>query len=271
MGSRLTALALAIATSMAWPGVARAADKAACLKAYESAQQDKNEGKLRSSREALLVCVEPECPDLLRKDCSSWLTEVERSMPTVVVTARSGKSEVTDVRVWVDDALLAQALTGAALELDPGPRAFRIEAPGYVPVERSITIRQGEKNRVINVELAPVEGASETSRGIPLASWVLGGIGVVGLASFSYFGLKGLSGRGDLNDCKGECAQSDVDDVHSDFTRADISLAIGALALGGAVYFYLSAPGSKSEGPAQASLGVSPRRGGAETAIRLRF
>jgi len=270
MGSRLTALALSIAVSTAWSGVARAADKAACLKAYESAQQDKNEGKLRASREELLVCVEPECPDMLRKDCSSWLSEVESSMPTVVVAARSGKTEVTDARVWVDDELLAESLTGAALEVDPGPRTLRIEAPGFAPVKRGITIRQGEKNRVVRVELAPLGGAVE-SRGIPVASWVLGGLGVIGLASFSYFGVKGLSGRSDLNECKGECAQSDVDAVHADFTRADISLAIGALALGGAVYFYLSAPASKGEGPAQAALGVAPRPGGAETAIRLRF
>jgi hypothetical protein len=136
-------------------------------------------------------------------------------------------------------------------------------------VERTFTIRQGEKDREIAVDLAATDTAAEPSARPPLASWVLGGIGVVGLASFTYFGLKGLGGRSDLADCKGECAQSDVDAVHADFTRADVSLAISALAFGGALYFYFSAPGV--EGPERAAVGVVPRRGGAETSLRVAF
>jgi hypothetical protein len=149
---------------------------------------------------------------------------------------------------------------------------FRLEAPGRAPVEQTITIRQGEKNREVVLELAPGASKREPSSQPPVASYVLAGVGVLGLASFSYFGLKGLSGRADLKDCKGSCSQGDVDDVHADFTRADVSLAIGALALGGAAYLYFGT--NEEEGAprtARARLGIAPRASGIETAFQLVF
>lgn len=273
MGPKLPALVLSLATLLAPAGVARAADKAACLRAYESAQHDKNAGKLRAARSKLRVCVEPECPALLRADCATWLGEVERGMPSVVVVAREGGRVLTDVRVSVDDEPLAESLTGAALEVDPGSRDFRLEAPGHAPVERTISLRQGEKNRELVFDLAPPAARRETRARVPVASWVLGGIGAVGLVGFGYFGLAGLSGRGDLEDCKGECSQSDVDAVRADFVRADVSLAISALAFGGAAYFYFTAPRSElAPGAARRlRLGLAPRAGGAATALELTF
>lgn len=271
----IATLALSIATTLSWSPVARAADKAQCLKAYESAQHQKNSGRLRASRSNLLVCVEPECPDLLRADCSAWLAEVERGMPTVVVVARSGAEEIGNARVLVDDELFAESLSGSALEVDPGRRVFRLEAPGREPVEQTVTIRQGEKNREVVFDFTPPGGGrEERSAGPPVASYVLAGVGALALASFSYFGIKGLSGRSDLKDCKGSCAQEDVDSVHADFTRADISLAIGALALGGAAYFYFGADsdeGAPADAVTRPRLGVAPRVGGIETAIQIAF
>jgi len=269
MGPKQKTLALSIAATLAGSPMAQAADKAACLEAYESAQQHKNAGKLRSARAKLLVCVQPECPALLRTDCSAWMGEVERGMPTVVVVARSGDRELTDVQLFVDDEPLAQSLTGTALEVDPGERVFRLEAAGHAPLTRSVSVRQGEKDRRLLLALVPLAGSRGTQRRVPTMSWVLGGVGALGLAGFSYFGLKGLSGRSDLEDCKGECEQGDVDDVRADFTRADVSLAIAALGFGGAAYFYFTAPGEESGHAAR--VGILPRAGGATTAIQLRF
>lgn len=271
MGPRLATLALSIAALVAWSGAARAADKATCLRAYESAQNDKNAGKLRASRKKLLVCVEPECPALLRADCTSWLTEVERGMPTVVVVARTGDAELSDVRVLVDDEVLAESLTGAALEVDPGQRVFRFEAPGHAPAEQTLTIREGEKSRRLSIALEPLGSSRQERAGPPVTSWVLAGVGAVGLVSFSYFGIRGLRGRSDLKACKGECAQDDVDAVRADFTRADVSLAIGALAFGGALYFYLSSRDERAPERPAASLAVVPQPGGAQTRFQLAF
>lgn len=277
MGARLATFLLSIAAAVVWAPAARAADKAGCLRAYEAAQQDKNSGKLRTSRKELLVCVEPECPALLRADCSSWLAEVERGMPTVVVSVSSGGKELSDVRVLVDDEVLATSLTGAALEVDPGQRVFRVEAPGRPPVTQTFTIRQGEKNRRVELELSAEAGAPTQASSPPVISYVLAGVGAVGLLSFSYFGVKGLSGRSDLKACKGECAPDDVDAVRADFTRADVSLAIAALAFGGAAYFYFTersdepregAPASRRPG---ARLGIWPHPNGVRTALEFAF
>lgn len=275
MGPRLGLIALCLATSLAWPAAVRAADKATCLRAYEVAQQEKEAGKLRAARTKLLVCVEPECPALLRTDCTSWLEEVQRDMPTVVLVARSGTEELSDVRVLVDDELVAQSLTGAALELDPGLHELRLEAAGHEPSTQTVSIRQGEKNRAVVVELTRKGSRTEAKRSPPTASYVLAGVGAVALVSFGYFGLKGLSGRSDLNECKGECAQSDIDAVEADFTRADVSLAVSALAFGGALYFHFAAP--REEHPREGrnrgglALGVAPRSGGFQSSLRLAF
>lgn len=277
MWARLAVLALPAALGLTWAPVARAADKATCLRAYESAQTDRNARKLRASRSKLLVCVEPECPELLRKDCSAWLSEVERAIPTVVIVARSGGKELTKVRVLVDDEPLAESLTGASLEVDPGRRIFRVEAHGYVPVERTISIQEGDKDRELEVELELTSkpAKDEQPASIPTATWVLAGVGAVGLLGFTYFGLKGLDGRGELKQCKGECAEEDVDAVRADFTRADVSLAVSALAFGGAAYFYFSSRGDPKKTPAtersSVSLGIAPRRGGAGAALQLAF
>lgn len=267
--------ALSVATVLGWAPATRAADKATCLRAYEAAQNERNAGKLRASRSKLLVCVEPECPELLRADCSTWLSEVERDLPTVVVVVRSEGKELSNVRVLVDDEVLADSLTGAALEVDPGRRVFRLETPGHALVERTITIRRGDKDRAIELELDRPSRKERTTAGPPVASWALAGAGAVGLLSFTYFGLKGLDGRGDLKECKGACAQEDVDAVQADFTRADVSLVLSALCFGGAAYFYFTAGNDEEKAPAEqrpnVSLHIAPRVGGAQTALRLAF
>lgn len=265
-GPALGALALAFVTGLSHS--ARAADKATCLGAYESAQTSKNGGKLRAARGKLLVCIEPECPALLRADCATWLAEVDRAMPTVIVVARSAGKALSDARVSVDDEPLAESLTGTPLEVDPGTRVFRVESPGHAPAQASLTIRSGEKNRVLELELTPRAAPTRSASGPPVASIVLAGVGAVGLVSFSYFGLRGLDRRSELGACKGRCADTDVDAVRADFVAADMSLAISALAFSGAAYLYFA---RSNEQPAPVGLGIAPRRGGVQTAIQLAF
>lgn len=266
--ARLALGALAIAVTTSWASRTIAADKATCLGAYESAQTDRNAGKLRASRSKLLVCGKPECPALLRADCATWLVEVDRALPTVIVVARARGKTLTDARLSVDDEPLAETLIGAALEVDPGPRVFRVESPGHAPAVVTVTIREAEKNRVVELELAPQSDPGPEPARTPVTSYVLAGVGALGLVSFSYFGLRGLDRRSDLAACKGKCAEADVDAVRSDFVAADVSLAIALLSFGGAAYLHFTAPGG---GPAAVGLSIAPRKAGVQAALQLAF
>ncbi|WP_437627850.1 hypothetical protein [Sorangium sp. So ce1151] len=165
-----SALALSLAAALSLAGIdARAQpSKRACAAAYERAQGLRRDGKLIAAREALIACSQPTCPAAAVADCGPWLAEVEKSLPSVVIAARdAGGRERLDVRVFVDGRLLAAALDGKALPVDPGPHTFRYEPAGGPAVEERVLIREGEKNRAITVILgAPPGGAPPSPRPI---------------------------------------------------------------------------------------------------------
>src|SRR5262245_38522981 len=126
-------------------GVARADDNDACVTAYEKSQQLRKEGKLGASREQLNLCVQPRCHDLIKRDCSRWTLELERIMPTVLVTVRDAHGiDIPAVRVLVDGALLQHRLDGKPHEVDPGTHLFRFEHDGSILAEERIVVQEGE-------------------------------------------------------------------------------------------------------------------------------
>src|ERR1700733_12916639 len=67
-------------------------DKSVCTDAYVAAQTLRNAHRLVEAREQLRVCARQECSANMRgqmiADCTSWLTEVESSMPSIVLGAK---------------------------------------------------------------------------------------------------------------------------------------------------------------------------------------
>ncbi|WP_438030710.1 hypothetical protein [Sorangium sp. So ce233] len=163
-----TALALSLGATLALSGTSAhaAPSKRACAAAYERAQGLRRDGRLLEAREALITCSQPTCPAAAVADCGPWLAEVEQSLPSVVIAAKDADGrERLDVRVLVDGRLLAAALDGKALPVDPGPRTFRFEPATGPAVEERVLIREGEKNRAITVTLgAPAAGAPAAPR-----------------------------------------------------------------------------------------------------------
>jgi hypothetical protein len=286
---------LLFAASLA-PGPARADEVAACVKASESAQTLRDEGKYNLAREQLLVCTRDLCPGIVRRDCTQWLSEIDASMPSVVVSAKDGSGrDLVDVRVTVDGQPFAEKLDGKPLMVDPGKHTFRYEAAGAPPSEEDVVVHAGEKNRALNVRLggppqtppgtpAPAPPAPETSptpsgaAGPPVAAYVLGGLGVVALGSFAFFGITGKSDVSDLrSSCSPNCQQRDVDHARTKLIIADISLGVGVVALGVATWMILanrsSPPASVTVGrnAARATLDVAPVLGGASAGLQGSF
>jgi hypothetical protein len=100
--------------------------------------------------------------------------------------------------------------------------------------------------------------------------WALGGVAVVGLAGFVGFGISGRSQQSDLDDCKPNCSQGDVDDMKRTYLFADIALGVAAIAGGAAAYFYFTDQ-KKTETEGGAFVSVRPAPRGASLAAGLSF
>jgi hypothetical protein len=218
----------------------------ACSAAYERAQVERHQGRLRAARASLVACLAPACPATARSDCGKWLGEVEASLPTVVLDARDAGRQLADVRVTIDGAELARRLDGVGQPVDPGTHRFRFEAPGRPPIERQLTVLEGERNRRIVVEWNPVSAArpeQSASRASVVGPLVLGGIGVVALGSFGYFGLTSIDRENDLEESCAPtrtCPAEDLDAVYARRAVADVSLGVGLVAIGVATVWLVS-------------------------------
>jgi hypothetical protein len=255
---------LAVAFLSAWTSTARAADPVeSCAASAEKAQELRDARKLMSARASLLQCAREDCPGPIRKDCARWLTEVEESQPSVVFSAHDAKGgEVVNLRVLLDGRVAVEAFDGKAVAVDPGTHVFRFESPRQTPVEQRILIREGEKNRVLRVDMGggaqagaprpagPDARASESGGDARktdpggtkrIAAYALGGLAVVALGSFAYFGGTGVSDRAHLLDtCRASCAESDLHALQTKYTIADVSLVVTLVAAGLGTYLFLS-------------------------------
>jgi hypothetical protein len=90
---------------------ASAGDNAACLDAASRGQTLRDARKFVEAREQFLVCAASTCPAAVRADCVTWLTEVDKALPSVVITAKDASgADVVDVTVAVDGRPLASKL-----------------------------------------------------------------------------------------------------------------------------------------------------------------
>ena len=152
-------------------------------------------------------------------------------------------------------------------------------------------IRQGEKNRRVVARFGAKDpevplgepatepevtsrdqGPSERKKGPPAAAWIAGGLGVVALGSFAYFGLKGKSKESDLKECAPACPKDDFKDMKRQYLFADISLGVAAVSLGIATYLFVAPRGEKSDARSKTiRFGAAPTPRGLSVALDARF
>lgn len=306
---RATALA-----ALSWSGLAAAQQaepanpsKASCAEAYESAQESRASGQLQETRQRLAFCAQPECPGFVQKDCARWLQEVERELPSVVVSAAGIDTQAaSSISLKVDGQVVAGGLNGHSLSLDPGRHELVLERPGQSPISRTIMAQQGVQNRAIEIQLGNVEvarvtptsdtGASNDEGALLPFAYAAWGVGAVGVGVFAVLGTLGRADEQGLkDDCPrviaeappealdpGVCLQSTFDKRQSkyehEFVAADVGLVTGIVgAAAGTVLFILSATsGSSSEEvdvgtSAGLQLDVGPAPGGAWANVRGTF
>jgi hypothetical protein len=248
------------------PCYARAAEpnKLECIAANDAAQDLRRAGKLHAAREKLALCVSTSCPGLVREDCAQRLTEVDGVMPSLVFDVKDGAGkDVAAVTVTMDGQRLNTS--GMQVQVDPGEHRFVVEAEGLPSTEKTIVVREGERERHERVVLG-LSGARGPMTPSPFSlddggsrqtvAFVLGGAGAVGVVAGSVLGLVSKS-RYDHAlqiECGGNpdgCSSQGIQDgksAHGQATASTVAFVAGAALLGAGAVLYLTAP--------KASLGV---------------
>jgi hypothetical protein len=250
------------------PCYARAAEptKQECIAANDAAQDLRRAGKLHEARDKLALCVATSCPGPVREDCGQRLTEVDSVMPTVVFEAKDGAgNDLVAVTVTMDGQRLIDRLTGLPMQLDPGEHRFVFEATGLPSTEKTIVVREGERDRRERVVFGqataalPTPPSQSTTPFAPSASdgdtqrtiaFVLGGAGVVGLAVGSVLGLVSKSSYDHAlqtecghnpNGCSPQGIQ-DGQSAHGQAAASTVAFVAGGVLLGAGAVLYFTAP-----------------------------
>src|SRR5262249_27826056 len=149
------------------------------------------------------------------------LEVVEESMPSVVFRALDAEGhDVIDVRVLVDGALLTTELDGRAWPLDPGVHVIRYEHGGAAAVEERAVVQQGQKNRLLTLDL----GSSEAPRTpapqgqpAPGRAWLTSAlaVGTVGAVALGVFTFVDIAGQRDWDHCERSraCSHEELDSL----------------------------------------------------------
>jgi hypothetical protein len=227
--------------------------KPECVARHEDAQVVRRAGRLLAARSALLVCSRVSCPPAVRADCVDWLEEVNRSVPSVVVTAREHGVDVADVRVLIDGEVAAPRLNGGALEADPGAHKFRFESPRWPAIERDVLLGEGMRNRPIEVEFAPAIAVAAGAPGVPpprpftRSDYVFGAVAVGAFVASLSLGAVALVDRRQLEgSCGPSCTDAEVSPVRTKLVIADVALGVAAASLAVGFYRYLARPSPSS-------------------------
>jgi hypothetical protein len=270
-----TLLASAFASSIA---ASAAADDAACIAASEQALALRKQGSLHRALEQLAVCADARCPDEVKVECAKRIDAVGSVMPTVVFAAKDGAgNDLPAVTVTMDGAPLLTVLDGRPVAVDPGAHSFRFETTGQPPLEKSLVIREGEKDRrellVLGQAPAPTPPPSVPPSIVPSStpsSWstqktlalVTGGVGLVGVGLGIAYGLYASSAQNrEKTDCpRAGCAQpaqgtEDYNTAKKDATGSTVSFIAGGVLVAAGAVLWLTAPAPKGA-PSTGARGV---------------
>lgn len=267
----LVALVLSLSTLSS---VARA-DDAACIAASEAEATLQKAARLHEALAQAALCADPSCPVDVKTECTLRIQKMSTAMPTLVIGATDENgNDLVLVQVTLDGAPLTGNLDGHALAIDPGTHVLRFESPGKPPVEKSIVLREGEKDRPLRVvlgvksEQGDVVGSARTS-----ASWSTqktlalsaAGVGVVGIvigavtgamASSSWSTAKDLCSTTSCPSTTRMSAESSHDAAVTSGTLSTIAFVVGVAGLGGGAALWFTATHAEPKSPSATPLAL---------------
>jgi hypothetical protein len=259
-----------VACALMFVRASHADEKSACIDASEQGQRLRAAHELVEARAQFLVCAARHCPSIVQQLCDGWLAEVENSLPTVVLTAKSALgADLVDVVVTVDGRSLLTKLEGQASPVNPGRHIFHFSLADGTQLDQQVVVKEGEKNQGIAVSLGsklpretmrhgrieppgPPPAAALSGQGSgPWATvgWGMGGVGIAGLGVGTVFGLLAVSDDHNAHcNAQNQCLPGPLSQARSAALASDIGFIAGGVlvAAGGALVLF--APKKGPEG-----------------------
>jgi len=238
-----------------------------CVDAHEHARLSRLREQWIEARSAMSRCADPACPLAIRGDCSAWLEEVERVLPTLLIVIERDDDGETPVELTLDGRALELPSEPGPIEVLPGTHRLRFTLRGYPPAEHEVSVNKGEKYRVVRVRFAraPARLSRPTpappARPVPTATYVLAGGAVTAFAvSGLLFGTALYSLSSARESCAPGCPRSERESIEARLLAADL-LGGAGVALGGlAVYTFLKRPAVARESALSPELELSRGR-----------
>jgi hypothetical protein len=252
--------ALGLVATPAWAGDDPVA---LCIDASDKGLDLRKQGKLIEARRVLAACAAAACGADVSVVCQKRIADISAVLPTIVFSPKDGAgNDVVGVRMTIDGAPTGEPLDGRPITLDPGPHAFTFEIQGHPKVERSFVMVEGVKGRQERIDMvappvvgsatgpAPAPPAPASGSGRKTAGFVVGAVGLAGVAAGSVFGLLASSKwSASKNDCSSPmncpnhgAAVTEHDAAVTDGTVSTIAFAAGGAALVTAAVLFLTAP-----------------------------
>jgi hypothetical protein len=256
-----TAFAAFLVTS--FTGSAFADDKAACVEAASVGQTLRDQHRLLEAREQFRLCAREVCPAIVQSACIRWLEAAEKSLPTVVVTAKDAAGgDLVKVSVAVDGQQIATSLDGSAVPINPGAHVFKFTGPDGSVVEQQVVVVEGQHGRSVGAVFLTINAkAPDTltprARTLRTSGWIVGGLGVVGIVVGAVAGGIATSDKSSAQ-CNGNvCLTGPLDSAKTAAKVSDGGFIGGGVLLAGGVGLLLASLGRSR--PAQTTgLLVAP-------------
>jgi hypothetical protein len=204
----------------------------------------------------------------------SRLEVVEPAVPWLTITVTSAPDSTIVLR---DGVQLGPGSFGEALPVDPGDHVILVQAEGHAERRYQVTLDKAERKQI---EVKPGRllpkplpaDTGDTAPSAPTLGYVLGGIGIAGVAAGIVTGLM-ISDRQQVVDanCNGAlCTQAGLDAASEGRTLLIANAAAwvaGVVGLGAGGYLVLS----HDSGRASQSVGIVSVPGGAGLLLRGKF
>ncbi len=274
--SSLGAVLCALATSLLGPGTARGDTGQVCTDAHYKTQVLRKEEKLEEAIKQAEVCARDECPDWMSETCTRWKGELEARLATIIVDVvdASGKP-VTEGTASLDGVPWLDSLGGPARVVPKGSHTLVITVRGEPPQEKTIVVREGEKNRKITITLPPK--ASPPPPPNPwhtFGPWIVGGLGVAVLIGGAVTGGLTVEAyevmQAQCNEEEGVCSQKGLDAQERGKVLGPVTTGLlvggGVLVAAGVIWLVAAPTGSE---PATTSFFVVPAVSGHEAGVVL--
>lgn len=270
--------ALALQTAGDWAGALALLKQVAAVKStpqvrFNIALCEENLGRLVAALgdyELAAADARAEGADQVAEEVEARREALSQRIPKLTLKRGSGAEAAS---IALDGVSLGDQVVGSAMPTDPGPHTIEATAPGFKPFRKAVRVAERQSETVeIVLEPEPVPARPAVSSGGPAArgrspiyGYVAGGVGITSLAASGvFFGLRAAK----ISDLDQACNAGRVcpPDLKDDIARgklyttmANVTLAVGAVALvGGVVLVLTSAPRTG------ASVALAPAAGGAQ-------